>query len=147
MTHNFTDKDLQTLRCIVGHIIPSSARFTLPGADDPEIFNDFLNSVGTEKDRIRLALDFIHGLTTKPLSEIPIEVQKKILTDFRQDRPDLASAVQATTIFSYYRDPRVLKAIGVEARPPFPDGYEVEQGNWSLLDPVRARGPLFKGKP
>ena len=44
----------------------------------------------------------------------------------------------------YYRDDRVLTAIGVEPRPPFPKGYEVPQGDWSLLDPVRARGPIYR---
>jgi hypothetical protein len=33
----------------------------------------------------------------------------------------------------------VLRSLGLELRPPFPKGYELEQGDWSLLDPVKAR--------
>ncbi len=44
----------------------------------------------------------------------------------------------------YYRDDRVLLAIGHEARAPFPKGYEVEQGDWSLLDPVKRRAKLWR---
>ena len=28
--------------------------------------------------------------------------------------------------------------------PPFSKGFEVEQGDWSLLDPVRARPKLYR---
>ena len=45
---------------------------------------------------------------------------------------------------SYYRDPRVLESLGTPPRPPFPEGYEIQQGDWSLLDPVRARGPIYR---
>jgi hypothetical protein len=44
----------------------------------------------------------------------------------------------------YYRDDRVMRSLGMEARPPFPKGFEVEQGDWSLLDPVRAMPPLYR---
>lgn len=43
---------------------------------------------------------------------------------------------------AYYRDDRVLLALGLEARAPFPKGYVLEQGDWSLLDTVRRR-PAF----
>jgi hypothetical protein len=32
----------------------------------------------------------------------------------------------------------------MEPRPPFPEGFEVEEGDWSLLDPVRARPKLYR---
>ena len=47
----------------------------------------------------------------------------------------------------YYRDDRVMRSLGLEPRPPFPKGFEVEQGDWSLLDPVRARPKLYREVP
>jgi len=44
----------------------------------------------------------------------------------------------------YYRDDRVMRSLGLEVRPPFPKGFEVEQGDWSLLDLVRARPKLYR---
>ena len=44
----------------------------------------------------------------------------------------------------YYRDDRVVRSLGMEPRPPFPKGFEVEQGDWSLLDPVRAPDALSR---
>ena len=47
----------------------------------------------------------------------------------------------------YYRDDRVLRSLGLELRPPFPQGYVLEQGDWSLLDPVKKRPPFWRKVP
>ena len=47
-------------------------------------------------------------------------------------------------LLCYYRDDRVMVSLGLEARPPFPKGHVLEQGDWSLLDPVRARKPFWR---
>jgi len=38
----------------------------------------------------------------------------------------------------------VAGSLGQEPRPPFPKGHVVEQGDWSLLDPVKARKPFYR---
>ena len=48
------------------------------------------------------------------------------------------------TVTCYYQDDRVLAAIGLEARPPFPKGYEVVAGDTDLLEPVRRRGSIVR---
>jgi len=40
--------------------------------------------------------------------------------------------------------PRVLEALGHEARPPFPTGYVLEPFDAALLDPVRARPKRYR---
>jgi hypothetical protein len=55
--------------------------------------------------------------------------------------------LQRLVLHCYYRDDRVMISLGMEARPPFPKGYEVEQGDWSLLDPVRAMPKLWRDAP
>jgi hypothetical protein len=35
----------------------------------------------------------------------------------------------------------VIEALGLEARAPHPVGYEMDAGDFSLLDVVRRRGP------
>jgi hypothetical protein len=44
----------------------------------------------------------------------------------------------------YYRDDRVVRSLGLRPRPPYPKGHVLEDGDWSLLDPVRARAPLWR---
>ena len=33
----------------------------------------------------------------------------------------------------------MLRSLGLELRAPFPKGYVLEEGDWALLDPVKAR--------
>ena len=47
-------------------------------------------------------------------------------------------------LLCYYRDDRVMISLGLEPRAPFPKGHVLEQGDWSLLDPVRARKPFWR---
>ncbi len=44
----------------------------------------------------------------------------------------------------YYRDDRVVRSLGLEPRPPYPRGYVLDDGDWSLLGPVRARPPFWR---
>ena len=44
----------------------------------------------------------------------------------------------------YYRDGRVMAALGLEPRPPFPLGHTLEAADPALLDPVRARAPFWR---
>jgi hypothetical protein len=38
----------------------------------------------------------------------------------------------------------VVRSLGLESRPPYPKGHVLEDGDWSLLDPVRARLPMWR---
>ena len=42
--------------------------------------------------------------------------------------------IQTLVAQCYYRDNRVMRSLAIEMRPPFPQGYQVEQGDWSVLD-------------
>ena len=35
-------------------------------------------------------------------------------------------------------------SIDLKSTPPFPGGHEIEQGDWNLLDPVKARAPFYR---
>jgi hypothetical protein len=47
----------------------------------------------------------------------------------------------------YYRDDRVLRSLGIELRAPFPKGHVLPEGDWSLLDPVKARAGTLRRAP
>ena len=44
----------------------------------------------------------------------------------------------------YYRDDRVMRAPGVESRPPYPKGRVLEPGDWSRLDAMRGRKRMWR---
>ena len=40
-----------------------------------------------------------------------------------------------------------MRSLGMEVRPPFPKGFQVEPGDWSLLDAVRSRPKIYRDAP
>ena len=58
--------------------------------------------------------------------------------------PSLLEVLMPNIALAYYQDPRILTALSLKDSPPFPGGYAVDQGDWSLLDPVRKRKPLYR---
>lgn len=44
----------------------------------------------------------------------------------------------------YYQDSRVVEALGLETRPPHPEGYPVEESDLTLLEAVRRRPKLYR---
>ena len=138
------EDDNKTLFAIVGHMIPASARHGVPGADDPAIYADILRSVGRDRQALAEALTAVEARAGAGFTALPRAEQAAVLQKFRADEPALASVIEAVTARCYYRDDRVMASIGIEVRPPFPEGYAVEEGDLSLLDPVRARGPIWR---
>ena len=63
---------------------------------------------------------------------------------FREAGGAPLAALVRVVLLCYYRDDRVMRSLGQEPRPPFPKGHVVEQGDWSLLDPVRARPRMYR---
>jgi len=133
-----------TLHCVVGHMIPPSAAFGVPGADDPMIFADILNSVGRDLPDLRNALRVLTEDAGGRLTALPSDEQSALLASYRSRHPDLAGILEWVTARCYYRDDRVMKSLGMEVRPPFPLGYPLDQGDWSLLEPVRSRGRIYR---
>ncbi len=48
---------------------------------------------------------------------------------------------------AYYSDKAVLSCIPTGSVPPFPIGNVLEQDDWSLLEPVYDRGPIYRTVP
>ncbi|UXX81435.1 hypothetical protein [Roseovarius pelagicus] len=144
-TSFFDAKQRATLRLVAGVIIPPCSARGLPGADDPAIFDDILASAGRDKAELARALDLLGAAGESASLQ---ETQPgSLLATFRAEHPALAEVLSLVIAQCYYRDARVLEAIGMEPRPPYPKGFTALQGDWSLLDPVRARGPIYRAVP
>ncbi len=140
----FSVGEEQTLRIIVSHIIPASAAHDMPGADDELIFADIRYAARREEPAIREAVATVDRMTGGRLAELSRSEQAELLARFRSQHPLLARSCEIVTARCYYRDDRVMRAIGMEVRPPFPLGFKVEPGELDLLEPVRKRGKIYR---
>jgi hypothetical protein len=140
---NLTDEQLVRVRQLVGRIIPASAEYGVPGADDEAIFEDIVAALGPNMATVR---DMLTGLMPDPIGETAADTNALIQRLGVSHEMGLATLIGAVAQ-CYYRDDRVMRSLGMELRPPFPKGFEVEEGDWSLLDPVRARPRLWRDAP
>jgi hypothetical protein len=132
------------LRVVAGMIIPASSDYNVPGADDAAIQADMLVTLGRDAAAVREALDHLARLAGMPLAKLDAARREAVATEFRASGGAAAAALVRVVLQCYYRDDRVLRSLGLELRPPFPKGYPLEQGDWSLLDPVKARPPMWR---
>lgn len=125
----------QALSRLAALIIPASAVHDVPGADDPAILSDLLATAAPHVDALRVALAAFDADAPDPGGA------------FRATWPEVADLLQTLVVQCYYRDPRVMRALGMDARAPFPQGYHMDGNDFSLLEPVRARGAIFRDVP
>ena len=141
---SLTPRQTDDLRTIAGMIIPPSEEFDVPGADDPTIQADILATLGRDTEPVRAALDLLARLAGAPLANLDPSRRDAVAQELRATGGETVATLTRVVLQCYYRDDRVVRSLGLEPRPPYPRGHELEQGDWSLLDPVRARPPFWR---
>jgi hypothetical protein len=132
------------LRAIAGVMIPASAEFGVPGADDPVIQADIVATLGRDTALVREALDQLARLAGRPLADLDPAQRDAVAVELRASGGDAVMTLTRVVLQCYYRDDRVVRSLGLEPRPPYPKGHVLEDGDWSLLDPVRARRQMWR---
>ena len=146
------DEDQQrTLASVLDRIVPPSSDGRLPGAGGLGLATDVERAVdATPALRPVIAL----GLTT--LGELARRRHPQGFSVLAEgERTALLDELAATdaaflptlaflTYTAYYQHADVLRALGLEPRPPHPKGYEMEENDPALLEPVRRRARLYR---
>ena len=132
------------LRTVAAMIIPASAEYKVPGADDAKIQADILATLGRDSKRVMEALDHLARLAGAPLADLDPARREAVAKDFRSSGGAAAATLTRVVLQCYYRDDRVLRSLGLELRAPFPKGYVLAEGDWALLDPVKKRPPTLR---
>jgi hypothetical protein len=139
-----TSQQRDDLRVVGAMIIPASTEYNVPGADDAAIQADILATLGRDAAGICEALDHLARLAGMPLANLDSAKREAVAQEFRSTGGMAAATLSRVVLQCYYRDDRVVRSLGLELRAPFPKGYPLEQGDWSLLDPVKARPSMWR---
>ena len=141
--------DKATLMVVLDLIIPPSSDGRLPGASTYDVWAHVCGNATAEL--IQLVADELQELQTLaknrfglPFADLELAVAEALVSESRTERPNFLAALARHTAACYYQQDAVLEAIGMEARPPYPGGYDVHPGDLSLLEPVRARGKIYR---
>ena len=143
-TQELNSDEIRDFRALARMIIPPSETYRVPGADDDLIFRDICRSLERDFDDVRRALGNIKELSGGPFADLPANRRGHVANAFREKGGAALMALVRVVLLCYYRDDRVMHALGQEPRSPFPLGHVVEQGDYALLDPVRKREPFWR---
>ena len=139
-----------SLDIVLNMIVPPSADGRMPGAAEvgvpaylfaeapdalPVLFRELEELERRSRDQ------FARGF-----AELEEHERKPLVEELRA-RASFMSRLAMETLACYYQHDRVLEGLGIEARPPYPKGYQIVQGDLSLLEPVRARGKIYRDAP
>ena len=138
----------ETLRASVDLMIPASPDGRMPAASELDLFADVGNldeptlaALASGLDNLEATAQGEHGAA---FGELDKAVQGLLMEAYRGRDPAFTRVFVLHTAARYYAHDRVVVALGLEARPPWPEGNQIIDGDWSLLDPVRARPPLYR---
>lgn len=139
-----TAPEIRDLRALAAIMIPASATYGVPGADDELIFADIVKSLERDTADAQAALRQLAALSGGAFADLSPQRRTEVAARFKQEGGAPLFALNRVVLLCYYRDDRVMRSLGQEPRSPFPKGHVVEQGDWSLLDPVKKRPPMWR---
>lgn len=146
-----TLEQAQTLAALLDAVIPASRNGRMPGAGEVGLAAsvDAALAPGSEPRATLLrGLDSLAAAArargAASLAALPPDARREVLAEVTAAEPALVPSLLFHVYAGYYQSPRVLEALGLEARPPHPLGYPLEEGDLGLLDPVRERPPLWR---
>ena len=136
------------LERVLDMIVPPLPARGLPGASQVGVLARLLGEGRGALPQTLRELDQLEARASAEqgcgLHEMPLPALQALVDAARAADPAFMQPLALEAVTCYYQDERVLAAIGVEPRPPYPQGYQVIGGDLELLAPVRRRGPIWR---
>jgi hypothetical protein len=143
-----TSAQLETLSVLLNMIVPRAPDGRMPGAGEMAALLSHITAAPTTLPALREHLDQLdrEAMTRFGAAFAAVDEAGRVslLDQMRSRDPTGLHQLALETVTCYYQQDRVLEGLGMEARPPYPKGYQVEQGDLSLLNPVIARGKIYR---
>ncbi|WP_156135537.1 hypothetical protein [Novosphingobium malaysiense] len=132
-----TEIERNSLKALVDRMIPADEACGIPGAGDTAIFDRLVAALCTDGQ----FPDGLGAMIAACSQDEPLEQQ---INCARNEHAPVFQALTTALARTFYRDDRVMRALGMEVRAPYPKGFEIAEGDWSLLAPVRERGSIWR---
>lgn len=135
----------ETLIALLDTMIPANEELHAPSAGLDAIVNDVEQRMaGNVLGIVSEMLTRLNEQSSVHFEDLDEEARWRGFSELQRTDAQALRTLEGILLQCYYRNDQVLESLGMEARSPFPLGNEVEQGDWSLLDPVKARGSFYR---
>lgn len=145
---SYSPEQRSALRCILDEIIPPSDDGRLPGAGEIGLAAHLEEKVPELEPFViqgLAALDELAGRRgAEGFAALPRAARPELLNEYAAADPGFLPGLIFQTYVAYYMHDRVVEALGFEARPPHPLGYDLETGDLTRLDRVRGGPRMYR---
>ena len=145
-SENLDEEQERTLNVLLNLFIPPSEDGKMPGAADvgflAYIHNE--NILPWIKEGLINIIEESHNNYGQELSALSSSIQMELIDNLRRKFFQFFKHLTTLVMQCYYQHDDVLVKIGLEARPPFPEGYRIVEGDLTLLEPVYLRGKIYR---
>jgi hypothetical protein len=144
----FTEYQLTLMAKIVECLIPKTA--TMPSAAEIGAAEYIDSTIQSSAESKKLVIQGLQAVEIKSIEtgrefrDLGLDVRTNILEHIEKTWPSFFNYMLKQTCNAYYTNARILELIGAPTRPPQPAGFDLEQGDLSALESVRARGPIWR---
>lgn len=133
------------LQALLDTMIPANQELSAPSGGTEEIVDDVVATLtGNSVELVTSFLDKLTTLEGGSFAELDASSRWQQFKELERTDGHAIRVLGGILLQCYYRNDAVLQSLGMDARSPFPQGNEVGQGDWSLLEPVKRRGKLYR---
>ncbi len=151
MLFMFSPEQARALACLLDEVIPASPDGRLPGAGELGLHDHLATALETMpelRDMVAQSLTALDVLARRRhprgLEALTETERSAVLAELAASEHAMPPILALHAFTGYYQHPRVVTALGLEPRPPHPQGYTMQPNDLSLLDPVRRRGKMYR---
>ena len=136
-----------TFRAVLDEAIPARDA-KLPGAGSLGVGDYVAARLGDATPFVASGLAALDALARErgaaEFADLPSALRAPLLREVDANQPGFVRCILLHAYSSYYQHPRVMAAIGLAPRPPYPKGYTLEPLDPDLLEAVRGRAKLYR---
>ncbi|MEZ5660525.1 MAG: gluconate 2-dehydrogenase subunit 3 family protein [Burkholderiaceae bacterium] len=144
----FSAPQSATLTALMNLMIPASTDGRMPSAASLGLYDDpgwLTPEARAVLDRGLDALDAMaQAAHARAFADLAADDAMALVEAARREHRAFIEAFTLQTTARYLQQDSVMIELGLEPRPNWPKGYEVPEGDWNLLEPVRARGEIWR---
>lgn len=148
MPNPLTRTQQQALDTLCDLMIPASPDGVMPAASSLDLF-ETLDPMSPEQvtlleQGLNMLEETAQRTYQRAFGRLDTSEASKVADAVRTGARRFFQLFTVQNVARYFQHKQVLPLIGLEARPPWPLGNRVAPGDWSLLDAVRERTPIYR---
>ncbi len=147
-TAAFNATQMGVLNVLLDLLLPASPDGRMPAARSLDLFADLKHLPLKDRTLFESGLSELEARARQDqgtgFAQLPIGEAQNLVDALRLDSATFIKTFMTQAVGRYLAHEVVMPLIGLEARPHWPTGHTVKDGDWSLLNVVKLRPKIYR---